>query len=65
MEDGWDNAVDNVEEAPENVAEWTGEKYGAVESFGDDMGDAYDRGEAEGREDSGDSDSGSDSGDSD
>lgn len=51
VEDGWDNTVDNVEDFPENAAEWTGEKVGAVESFGDDMGDAYDAGEAEGRSD--------------
>lgn len=44
--------MENVAEAPEDVAEWTGEQVGAVESFGDDMGDAYDRGEAEGQEES-------------
>lgn len=43
--------MDNIEDAPEDIAEWTGEKVGAVESFGDDIGDAYDEGEAEGRGD--------------
>lgn len=51
IEAGWDNAVDNIEDAPENAAEWTGEKFGAVESFGDGLEDAYDEGEAEGRDD--------------
>lgn len=51
VEDGWDNAVDNVEDFPEDAAHWTGEKVGEVEAFGDDMGDAYDAGEAEGRDD--------------
>lgn len=51
VEQGWDNAVENVENFPENAAEWTGEKVGAVEQFGDDMHDAYERGEDEGRGD--------------
>lgn len=56
MEQGFDNAVDDVEQAPENVAKWTGEKVGEVERFGDDVeayGDrldnAYDEGREEGR----------------
>ncbi|KAE8372534.1 hypothetical protein BDV26DRAFT_98495 [Aspergillus bertholletiae] len=51
VEQGWDHAVDKVEDFPENAAEWTGEKVGAVERFGDDMHDAYDRGEDAGRGD--------------
>lgn len=42
-----------MEEFPENAAEWTGENVGAVESLVDEMGDAYDEGEAEGRSDGG------------
>jgi hypothetical protein len=50
--------VDDVEDAPENVAGWVGEKVGDVERFGDDVenygdsiGDAYDQGRDEGRDD--------------
>lgn len=58
VERKWDNAVDDVEDAPENVAGWVGEKVGDVERFGDDVqdygddiGDAYDQGREEGRDD--------------
>ena len=37
IERKWDNAVDDVEDAPENVAGWVGEKVGDVERFGDDV----------------------------
>lgn len=43
VENKWDNAVDDVEDAPENVAGWVGEKVGDVERFGDDVGDYGDR----------------------
>ena len=56
MERRWDNAVDDVEDAPENVADWAGRKVGDVERFGDDVDrfgdrveDSYDAGRNEGR----------------
>lgn len=58
VESGFDNAVNDVEDAPENVAAWVGDKVGDVERFGDDVGDygdrlddAYDQGRQDGRDD--------------
>lgn len=62
MENKWDNAVDDVENFPENAAEWTGEQVGNVENkwdnavddvqdFGDRMDNAYDEGRDEARYD--------------
>lgn len=48
-ENKFDNAVDDVEEFPENVAGWAGEKVGDAERFGDNMENAYDDGKEEGR----------------
>lgn len=42
VEDKWDNAVDNVENFPENAANWTGEQVGHIENFGDDVADKWD-----------------------
>lgn len=36
---------------PENAAGWVGERVGDVERFNDNIGDAYDAGKAEGRDD--------------
>jgi hypothetical protein len=54
----FDDAVDDVQDAPENVAGWMGDKVGGVERFGDEvqgygdgLGDAYDQGRDEGRRD--------------
>lgn len=51
VEDGFDNAVQDVEDAPEDVAGWVGEKVGDVERFDDNIENAYDQGEQEGRYD--------------
>ncbi|KAF7115160.1 hypothetical protein CNMCM5793_001394 [Aspergillus hiratsukae] len=51
IENKWDNAVDDVEDFPEDAAEWTGRRVGEVEQFGDNMDDAYYEGRAEGRDD--------------
>jgi hypothetical protein len=60
IENGFDNAVEDVVDAPEEVSEWAGRKVGDVERFGDDVeqyGDnldnAYDEGREEGRDDDG------------
>ncbi|KAF9885652.1 hypothetical protein FE257_012743 [Aspergillus nanangensis] len=60
VENEWDGAVQDVENAPQEAAGWVGEQVGEVEQFGDDVeqyGDslenAYDQGEAEGRNDDG------------
>ena len=45
------NAVNDVEDFPENAAQWAGEEVGDAERFGDEMENAYDAGEAEGRDD--------------
>lgn len=46
-----EDAADDVEDFPEDAAEWTGEKVEGVEEFGDDMEDAYEEGEAEAEDD--------------
>lgn len=57
-----DDAKENVEEAPERVAGWTGDKVGDAERYGDNVqervgefndnvGNAYDQGKQEGRDD--------------
>jgi hypothetical protein len=51
IENKWDNAVDDVEDFPEDAAEWTGRKVGEVERFDDNIDNAYDEGRAEGRDD--------------
>ena len=51
VEQGFGNAVNDVEDAPENVAGWFGRKVGDVERFDDDVGGAYDQGRYEGRGD--------------
>jgi hypothetical protein len=58
VERRFDNAVDDVEDAPEKVAGWTGERVGDVERFGDEvegygdgLGEAYDQGRREERDD--------------
>jgi len=58
VEQGFDNAVQDVENFPENAAGWVGEKVGEVERFGDEVENygesienAYDQGVAEGRGD--------------
>ncbi|EEA24285.1 hypothetical protein TMatcc_007365 [Talaromyces marneffei ATCC 18224] len=45
-----DRVENNVENFPENAAEWVGDKVGGIERFGDEIGDAYDEGRAEGRD---------------
>jgi hypothetical protein len=45
-----DKAEYEVENFPENTAEWVGDKVGGVERFGDRMDNAYDEGRYEGRE---------------
>ena len=40
----WDNAVQDVEDVPEDVAGWTGRKVGDVERFDDNVDNAYDQG---------------------
>ena len=47
--EGFDNAVNEVEDFPENTAGWVGEQVGEVEQFGDNLDDAYGEGRAEGR----------------
>jgi hypothetical protein len=51
MEDRFDNAVDDVEDAPDRVAEWSGEEVGRVERFDDRIEESYDEGIDEGRND--------------
>lgn len=51
VEGGWDRMEDRVEDFPENVANDIGEGVGNVERFGDNMGDAYDQGRDEARDD--------------
>lgn len=51
VEQGWDNTVENVEDAPESLAHWGGEKVGDVERFDDRVEDSYDEGRYEGRND--------------
>ena len=51
VEQGFDNTVQDVENAPENVAGWFGEKVGDVERFDDNVDSAYDQGRYEGRND--------------
>ncbi|EMC95882.1 hypothetical protein BAUCODRAFT_34647 [Baudoinia panamericana UAMH 10762] len=50
IEQGFDNVVDDVVDAPENVANWAGRRVEGVEQFGDRIGDAYDDGKNEERE---------------
>lgn len=45
-----DRVKDDVEDFPENAAEWVGDKVGGVERFGDEVDYAYDEGRAEGRD---------------
>lgn len=45
-----DRVKDDVEDFPENAAEWVGDKVGSVERFGDEVDYAYDEGRAEGRD---------------
>ena len=51
VEQGFDNTVQDVENAPDNVAGWFGEKVGDVERFDDNVDSAYDQGRYEGRND--------------
>ena len=44
VENKFDNAVDDVENFPENAANWTGEQVGKVENFGDDVEQSWDNG---------------------
>lgn len=41
--------MEAVEEAPEDIAAWAGEKVGGVQEFGDRIGDAYSEGKDERR----------------
>lgn len=50
MEYGYERAKYDVENAPEEAAEWVGEKVGEVERFGDEVEGAYDAGVEEGRD---------------
>lgn len=56
MENKWDNAVQDVEDVPEDVAGFVGAGVGRVERWGDDvdrfgdnMDNAYDQGRDDGR----------------
>jgi hypothetical protein len=58
VERRFDDAVEDVQDAPEEVAGWTGERVGDVQRFGDEvegygdgLGNAYDQGRQEGRDD--------------
>lgn len=51
MEQDFDQAEYDVEDAPERVSGWFGEKVGDVERFDDNVDSAYDQGKYEGRND--------------
>ena len=53
VEQGFDNTVYDVEDAPERVAGWFGNKVGDVERYDDNVDNAYDQGRYEGRNDYG------------
>lgn len=42
VENRWDNAVEDVEEFPENAAQWTGEKVQEVEDIPQDIENKWD-----------------------
>lgn len=51
VEQGWDNTVDYVADAPDRLAEDAGEAVGRVERFGDGIEDSYEEGKYEARND--------------
>ena len=51
IEQGFDNTVDFVEDAPDRIAEGAGEMVGGVERFGDRVEDSYEEGRYESRND--------------
>jgi hypothetical protein len=48
---GFNNAVTDVEDAPEEAAGWFGRKVGDVERFDNNVDSSYDQGRYEGRND--------------
>jgi hypothetical protein len=42
VEQKWDNGVNDIENFPENAAEWTGEKVQAVEDIPQDIENKWD-----------------------
>lgn len=50
VEEGFDRVGDDIIDAPENVANWVGEKVGDVERYGDNIDYSYEEGKYEGRE---------------
>jgi hypothetical protein len=51
VEDKFDNAIQDVEDVPDDIAGWTGRKVGEVERFDDGVEDSYDDGRDEERYD--------------